>query len=94
MYEIWRPPWKSGRFFLIFQNFSPHLYRSLSQFEVKEALGVVLNLPADRRVPCGVFGSFGWSGEAVDELQFRLTLGKQPFDGVMKHRYKWPKING
>jgi len=33
---------------------------------------VVLNLPADRRVPCGVFGSFGWSGEAVDELQFRL----------------------
>ena len=50
--------------------------------EVKEALGVVLNLPADRRVPCGVFGSFGWSGEAVDELQFRLTLG-QPFDGVI-----------
>lgn len=44
--------------------------------EVKEALGVVLNLPADRRVPCGVFGSFGWSGEAVDELQFRLTLGQ------------------
>ena len=42
---------------------------------MKEALGVVLNLPADRRVPCGVFGSFGWSGEAVDELQFRLTLG-------------------
>ena len=40
--------------------------------QVKEALGVVLNLPADRRVPCGVFGSFGWSGEAVDELQFRL----------------------
>lgn len=40
--------------------------------QVKEALGVILNLPADRRVPCGVFGSFGWSGEAVDELQFRL----------------------
>lgn len=40
--------------------------------QVKEALGVVLALPADRRVPCGVFGSFGWSGEAVDELQFRL----------------------
>lgn len=41
-------------------------------FQVKEALGVVLTLPADRRRPCGVFGSFGWSGEAVDELQFRL----------------------
>eukprot|EP00438_Fugacium_kawagutii_P028986 Skav211308 [mRNA] locus=scaffold3605:34076:39426:+ [translate_table: standard] len=40
--------------------------------QVKEALGVILNLPKDRRVPCGVFGSFGWSGEAVDELQFRL----------------------
>ncbi|CAK9022298.1 unnamed protein product [Durusdinium trenchii] len=40
--------------------------------QVKEALGVVLTLPADRRRPCGVFGSFGWSGEAVDELQFRL----------------------
>ena len=40
--------------------------------QVKEALGVVLSLPADRRMPYGVFGSFGWSGEAVDELQFRL----------------------
>ena len=33
---------------------------------------MVLNLPADKHMPCGVFGSFGWSGEAVDELQFRL----------------------
>eukprot|EP00913_Durusdinium_trenchii_P009188 g8637.t1 len=42
--------------------------------QVKEALGVVLTLPADRRRPCGVFGSFGWSGEAVDELQSELLL--------------------
>ena len=26
-----------------------------------------------RTKPCGVFGSFGWSGEAVDEMQERLT---------------------
>jgi len=40
--------------------------------QVKEALGVVLTAKADNKVPCGVFGSYGWSGEAVDELQFRL----------------------
>ena len=28
--------------------------------------------PAARELPCGVFGSFGWSGEAVDELENRL----------------------
>ncbi|CAE8725675.1 unnamed protein product [Polarella glacialis] len=40
--------------------------------QVKEALGVVLGIDPGNRKPCGVFGSFGWSGEAVDELQFRL----------------------
>ncbi|CAJ1377897.1 unnamed protein product [Effrenium voratum] len=52
--------------------------------QVKEALGVVLNLPADKHMPCGVFGSFGWSGEAVDELQFRLKDSGFPlaFDPV------------
>ena len=25
-----------------------------------------------KALPCGVFGSFGWSGEAVDELEKRL----------------------
>lgn len=27
-----------------------------------------------RDLPCGVFGSFGWSGEAVDELENRLKV--------------------
>lgn len=38
--------------------------------QVKSALGVVLS--SNKKIPCGVFGSYGWSGEAVDELQFRL----------------------
>jgi len=38
--------------------------------QVKEALGMVLGVTTKK--PCGVFGSYGWSGEAVDELQFRL----------------------
>ena len=39
---------------------------------VKEALGAILSDPATRTKPCGAFGSFGWSGEAVDELERRL----------------------
>lgn len=59
--------------------------------QMKEALGVILNAAQQgnkestsvrkggssviSRVPCGVFGSYGWSGEAVDELFVRLRDG-------------------
>jgi flavorubredoxin/flavin reductase (DIM6/NTAB) family NADH-FMN oxidoreductase RutF len=43
---------------------------------VKSALGAVLRLPAGvRSKPAGVFGSFGWSGEAVDEIEGKLRDG-------------------
>jgi flavorubredoxin/flavin reductase (DIM6/NTAB) family NADH-FMN oxidoreductase RutF len=38
------------------------------------ALGTVL-AEADRRLPVGVFGSFGWSGEAIDLLESKLRDG-------------------
>jgi flavorubredoxin/flavin reductase (DIM6/NTAB) family NADH-FMN oxidoreductase RutF len=43
--------------------------------QVSLALGTVLNDPAARALPAGVFGSFGWSGEAVDEMESRLRDG-------------------
>lgn len=30
-----------------------------------------------RQVPCSVFGSFGWSGEAVDMMEKRLKVGRR-----------------
>lgn len=39
---------------------------------VQNALGVILRDSTARKKPCGVFGSFGWSGEAVDEIEKRL----------------------
>ena len=42
--------------------------------QVSTALGAVLREEGARERPCGVFGSFGWSGEAVDELQSRLKV--------------------
>lgn len=39
---------------------------------IQKALGVILNDNEARPKPCGVFGSFGWSGEAVDEIEQRL----------------------
>ncbi|MCO5578939.1 hypothetical protein L7F22_032789 [Adiantum nelumboides] len=39
---------------------------------VQNALGVILRDNNARSKPCGVFGSFGWSGEAVDEIEQRL----------------------
>jgi flavorubredoxin/flavin reductase (DIM6/NTAB) family NADH-FMN oxidoreductase RutF len=43
---------------------------------VKSVLGAVLRLPAAaREKPAGVFGSFGWSGEAVDEIEAKLKDG-------------------
>lgn len=38
---------------------------------VSNALGVIVK-EASREVPSGVFGSFGWSGEAVDLMESRL----------------------
>lgn len=46
---------------------------------VKTALGAILREPGARTKPCGVFGSFGWSGEAVDELEDRLKDGGLSF---------------
>ncbi len=42
--------------------------------QVQTALGAVLRDASAKELPCGVFGSFGWSGEAVDELESRLRV--------------------
>jgi flavorubredoxin/flavin reductase (DIM6/NTAB) family NADH-FMN oxidoreductase RutF len=41
---------------------------------VSNALGVIVK-EASREYPAGVFGSFGWSGEAVDLMESRLKDG-------------------
>lgn len=46
----------------------------ISAVQVQTALGAIVREPAARELPCGVFGSFGWSGEAVDELENRLKV--------------------
>ena len=41
--------------------------------QVQTALGAILRAGGDAKaLPCGVFGSFGWSGEAVDKMESRL----------------------
>jgi flavorubredoxin/flavin reductase (DIM6/NTAB) family NADH-FMN oxidoreductase RutF len=41
--------------------------------QVQTALGAILKAGGDvKMLPCGVFGSFGWSGEAVDKMEGRL----------------------
>ncbi|GLC37163.1 hypothetical protein PLESTB_000986800 [Pleodorina starrii] len=40
--------------------------------QVSVAMGAILREPGAKAMPCGVFGSFGWSGEAVDEMEGRL----------------------
>ena len=42
--------------------------------QVQTALGAIVRESSVRDLPCGVFGSFGWSGEAVDELENRLKV--------------------
>lgn len=42
--------------------------------QVQTALGAIVRESSVRELPCGVFGSFGWSGEAVDELENRLKV--------------------
>ena len=43
--------------------------------QVQTALGTIVRNVRSKELPCGVFGSFGWSGEAVDEMQQRLRDG-------------------
>lgn len=43
------------------------------------ALGSILRQGNARELPCGVFGSFGWSGEAVDEMEGKLKDGGYSF---------------
>jgi flavorubredoxin/flavin reductase (DIM6/NTAB) family NADH-FMN oxidoreductase RutF len=43
--------------------------------QVQSALGAILRMSDARALPCGVFGSYGWSGEAVDEIEKRLKDG-------------------
>lgn len=43
--------------------------------QVQTALGTILRETEAKQLPCGVFGSFGWSGEAVDEMDQRLRDG-------------------
>jgi flavodoxin len=40
--------------------------------QVQTALGTIIQNSNARQVPCSVFGSFGWSGEAVDMMERRL----------------------
>lgn len=47
--------------------------------QVQVALGEVIRSAAARSLPCGVFGSFGWSGEAVDEMERKLKDAGFPF---------------
>lgn len=46
---------------------------------VQLALGSILRSGGARELPCGVFGSFGWSGEAVDEMEAKLKDGGYGF---------------
>jgi flavorubredoxin len=46
----------------------------VSAIQVQTALGAILRDAKAKELPCGVFGSFGWSGEAVDELESRLKV--------------------
>eukprot|EP01026_Neomeris_dumetosa_P077430 TRINITY_DN8355_c0_g2_i4.p2 TRINITY_DN8355_c0_g2~~TRINITY_DN8355_c0_g2_i4.p2 ORF type:complete len:520 (-),score=92.23 TRINITY_DN8355_c0_g2_i4:240-1769(-) len=40
--------------------------------QVSAALGGIIREGQLKLLPCGVFGSFGWSGEAVDEMEQKL----------------------
>lgn len=47
--------------------------------QVQTALGTVMRVGATQKIPCGVFGSFGWSGEAVDLMEGKLKDAGFPF---------------
>jgi len=42
--------------------------------QVQTALGTVMRAGTSKKIPCGVFGSFGWSGEAVDMMEAKLKV--------------------
>jgi flavorubredoxin len=42
--------------------------------QVQTALGTVMRAGSSKKIPCGVFGSFGWSGEAVDMMEAKLKV--------------------
>ena len=52
--------------------------------QVQTVLGLIVGNTQARQLPCGVFGSFGWSGEAVDEMEQRLRDAgfKFAFDAI------------
>jgi flavorubredoxin len=41
--------------------------------QVSSMLGSIVRSKEAKAMPCGVYGSYGWSGEAVDILNGRLT---------------------
>ena len=54
--------------------------------QVSKALGSIITTEANKTLPCGVYGSFGWSGEAVDKLHERLN------DAGFQHAFKPIKV--
>jgi hypothetical protein len=72
--ELWHHGWNQSRPHIsIIDNwlFGPMVCVGL---QVQTALGAIVRESSVRELPCGVFGSFGWSGEAVDELENRLKV--------------------
>lgn len=45
--------------------------------QVQTAVGTILAAPNALNLPTGVFGSFGWSGEAVDMLEQKFKVSVQ-----------------
>ncbi len=43
--------------------------------QVQTTVGTILAAPDAVNLPTGVFGSFGWSGEAVDMLEQKFKVG-------------------
>jgi len=62
--------------------------------QVKEAVGVMLRVAQETpNMPCGVFGSYGWSGEAPGEIHLRLMDAgfKSAFDPITVKMKPKPK---
>ena len=61
-----------------------HAQAAVWGLQVQTALGAILRAQEAKQMPCGVFGSFGWSGEAVDEMEKRLQDAgfKLAFDSI------------